>query len=228
MTRKTSPLAVSFPRMTTQRSSNWRPVWDCLAKHVDDNPTSANPQIRTKVRQLQAIFKANPDAANIMNEAMKKTGTPPILDREQMKKRNRDFVAEINLLMQNWRVLCVSTLNNSEEMWVRYADGHQGIVLRIVPNLEKDRKFQRFAPVVYRESGPRFMKAQLAFKRTACSATSRRDLRNHWTRSSILRRWIGKTRMNTVWRFRSGTENETGIHFHTILMKLANFILVSK
>ena len=200
---------------------------DRLAKHVDDNPTSANPQIRTKVRQLQAIFKANPDAANIIKEAMKKTGTPPILDREQMKKRNRDFVAEINLLMQNWRVLCVSTLNNSEEMWVRYA-----MVIR-----ESFRDRSEFGegfkvPEIYQlfivRSGPRFMKAQLAFKRTACSATSRRDLRNHWTRSSILRRWIGKTRMNTVWRFRSGTENETGIHFHTILMKLANFILVSK
>ena len=81
-----------------------------------------------------------------------------------MKKRNRDFVAEINLLMQNWRVLCVSTLNNSEEMWVRYADGHQGIVLRIVPNLEKESKFQRLAPVVYREKRPSLYESAASFQ----------------------------------------------------------------
>lgn len=137
---------------------------DCLVKHLDDNPTSTNPQIRTKVRQLQAIFKANPDAANLIKEAMKKTDSPPIINWEQMKKRNRDFVAEINLFMQNWRVLCVSTLNNSENMWVRYADDHHGIVLRIVPNLEKDSKFQRFAPVVYREKRPSLYESVASFQ----------------------------------------------------------------
>jgi hypothetical protein len=137
---------------------------DCLVKHLDDNPTSTNLQIRTKVRQLQGIFKANPDAANLIKEAMKKGGSPPIIDREQMKKRNREFVAEINLFMQNWRVLCVSTLNNSDEMWVRYADDHQGIVLRIVPNLEKDSKFQRFAPVVYREKRPSLYESAASFQ----------------------------------------------------------------
>ena len=137
---------------------------DCLIKHLDDNPTMLNPETRAKVRQLQAIFKANPDAAKLIKEARRKGGSQPFLDREQMKKRNRDFVAEINLFMQNWRVLCVSTLNNSEMMWVRYADDHQGIILRIVPNLEKDSKFQRFAPVVYRDARPSLYESAARFQ----------------------------------------------------------------
>jgi len=137
---------------------------DCLVKHLDDNPTSTNPQIRKKVGQLQAIFKANSDAANLIKEAMKKTDSPPIINREQMKKRNRDFVAGINLFMQNWRVLCVSTLNNSEKIWVHYAEDHQGIVLRIVPNLDKDSKFQMFAPVVYREKRPSLYESAAIFQ----------------------------------------------------------------
>ena len=127
---------------------------DCLAKHLDDEVTSQNPQIRAKVQQLQELFKENPDAANIIKEARRKAKSPPILDREQTKKRNSDFVAVINLFMQGWRVLCVSTLNDSEKMWGRYAEDHQGVVLRIVPNLEKDSKYQKFAPVIYREARP--------------------------------------------------------------------------
>jgi hypothetical protein len=77
---------------------------DCLVKHLDDEPTSLNPRMRAKVRLLQTIFKANPDVANLIKEARRKGDSPPILDREQMKKRNRDFVAEINEFMQGWRI----------------------------------------------------------------------------------------------------------------------------
>jgi Protein of unknown function (DUF2971) len=137
---------------------------DCLVKHLDDEPTCLSPQIRAKMRLLQAIFKANPDAANLIKEARRKGNSLPILNREQMKKRNRDFVAEINLFMQGWRVLCVSTLNDSEKMWARYAEDHQGIVLRIVPNLDKGSKFQKFAPVTYRELRPSLYESAARFQ----------------------------------------------------------------
>jgi hypothetical protein len=137
---------------------------DCLVKHLDDEPSNLNPQIRAKVRLLQTIFKANPDVANLIKEARRKGNSRPILDREQMKKRNRDFVAEINQFMQSWRVLCVSTLIDSEEMWARYAEDHQGIVLRIVPNLEKDSKYQMFAPVNYREARPPIYESAARFQ----------------------------------------------------------------
>jgi Protein of unknown function (DUF2971) len=137
---------------------------DCLVKHIDDEPTILNPQIRTKVQILQSIFKTNPDAVNIIKKARNNDNSPPILDRERMKKRNRDFVAEINQFMQGWRILCVSTLNASEEMWERYAEDHQGIVLRIVPNLEKDSKYQKFGLVIYRETRPSLFESAERFQ----------------------------------------------------------------
>jgi len=137
---------------------------DCLISHIDEMPTCLNPRIRAKVRILQAIFRTNPDAANLIKETRRRDGSPPILDREHMKKRNRDFVAEINLLMQNWRILCVSTSNDSERMWTRYAEDHNGIVLRIVPNLEKDSKYKLFGPVIYREARPALFESAASFQ----------------------------------------------------------------
>jgi hypothetical protein len=39
-------------------------------------------------------------------------------------------------------------------MWSEYAENHKGIALRIKPNIAKDSKFQRFQPVIYRETRP--------------------------------------------------------------------------
>ena len=115
---------------------------DVLLRHLDDEPNCINPELRKKVRLLQHIFKANPEAAKLVKERMPKGNKLEIFDLEHMRKRNSDFVAEINLFMQSWRVLCVSSLNDSERMWTRYAEGHRGVVLRILPSLEKDSKYQ--------------------------------------------------------------------------------------
>jgi hypothetical protein len=113
---------------------------------------------------LQYIFKANPEMAKYIKEEIAKGKAPEIFNLEQMKKQNRGFVAEINLFMQGWRVLCLSTLNNSERMWTRYAKDHQGIVLRIVPNLGKDSKYQKLAPVIYRTARPSLYESAASFQ----------------------------------------------------------------
>ncbi len=70
------------------------------------------------------------------------------------RQHSKAFVEDINAFMQTYRVLCVSTNKDSEPMWEGYAEKQKGIVLRIVPNLEKDSKFQKFAPVQYYEERP--------------------------------------------------------------------------
>jgi hypothetical protein len=77
-----------------------------------------------------------------------------MLTLENLKGLTRNYVAQINLFMQNCRILCVSTLKDSEHMWSDYAKDHQGIVLRIVSNVEKDSKFQKFEAVTYRDKRP--------------------------------------------------------------------------
>ena len=55
-----------------------------------------------------------------------------------MRARAKLHIKEINGLMQDWRVLCVTTNKDSEKMWSQYADKHKGVVLRIEPNVERD------------------------------------------------------------------------------------------
>ena len=65
---------------------------------------------------------------------------------------------------QGYRVLCVSTHKDSERMWTEYAEKHQGVSLRIQPNLAKDSKFQLFRPVIYREKRPPLYEDTLEFR----------------------------------------------------------------
>jgi hypothetical protein len=132
-----------------------------LLKHLDDVPTCLNEGMRAKVSLILAAFKANPDAARLVKEA-KKT-MPSVFNLEQMKQRHLEFVAEINVFMQGFRILCVSARKDSERMWDRYAEGHEGIVLKISPNIIKDSKFQCFVPVMYQASRPTLYKSAEAF-----------------------------------------------------------------
>ena len=117
---------------------------DVVTSHLNEPPTCLNLDLRRKIALLQKIFKAKPEMADIIKRAKAERGTPEVFNLEQMRKRNRDFVAEINRYMQGWRILCVSTLKDSERMWERYAEDHQGVVLRIAPNIGKDSKYQLF------------------------------------------------------------------------------------
>ena len=111
---------------------------EVLLRHLDDAPTCINPELREKVALLQAAFKANPDAARIHQESQGEGSRLEVFDLDYVKKRHREFLDEINQYMQDYRVLCVSALQASENMWTRYAQSHQGIVLRILPNVKKD------------------------------------------------------------------------------------------
>jgi hypothetical protein len=137
---------------------------DVMMRHLNDPPTCLNIDMRKKVELLQAIFKANPDTAKRIKEAKAKSSAPEIFNVEKMKQRNAAYVDEINQHMQRFRILCVSTLNDSERMWSRYGQEHQGIVVRILPNIEKDSKYQLFRPVVYCEKRPPLYESALSFQ----------------------------------------------------------------
>lgn len=133
---------------------------DLLMQHIDDKPTCLSVSMRAKVTLLQKILKAKPDMADLSKRNL---AAEKIYDLEEMQRRNSNFVAEINAFMQSYRILCVSTLNDSQKMWERYAEDHQGIVLRILPNVAKDSKYQLFRPVVYREKRPSLYESVATF-----------------------------------------------------------------
>jgi hypothetical protein len=110
--------------------------------------------MREQIASIQNAFRSNPNAAEIVEAELMRDGGEPLFDVEHMRERAKAHVEEINTIMQDWRVLCVSANKDSDRMWSEYAEDHKGIVLRIEPNIEKDSKFQLFRPVIYRDKRP--------------------------------------------------------------------------
>jgi len=126
---------------------------DVILQHLNDTPTCASP-MKEKLSVIQAMYRKNPAAADAIKAEQARRGLLAPYDVEHMRARAKAFVAEINEFLQGYRVLCVSTHRESEEMWAGYAENHKGIMLRVEPNVAKDSKFQLFRPVVYRERRP--------------------------------------------------------------------------
>jgi hypothetical protein len=133
---------------------------DILLKHLYETPTVENPTQRAKIVLMQQVFQTHPEAAKLVKEQMKSS---KVFSLEQMRAKNKQFVNEINEFMQGYRILCVTELNNSEQMWERYAQKHEGIVLRIVPNLKKDSKYQLFRKVEYQDARPPLYESTFSF-----------------------------------------------------------------
>lgn len=134
---------------------------DILVEHLQEAPSCLNEEMRQKVSILQAAFKSNPIAADVIKEAKK--GLPSVYNLEHMKQRHTDFVAEINAFMQDYRILCASSRKDSDRMWQRYAQGHTGVVLKISPNVSKDSKYQLFRPVAYLQTRPTLYESARCF-----------------------------------------------------------------
>src|SRR5258708_36928603 len=124
---------------------------DILLRHLNDTPTIENPKLRASITTMQRVFRENPGAVQIVKDGLRKSS---VFTLDQMRTKNASFVDEINDFMQGYRILCVSTLNDSERMGERYAQSNEGIVLRITPNAKKHSKFQLFRKVEYQEARP--------------------------------------------------------------------------
>jgi hypothetical protein len=138
----------------TTLSEGWVGI---LLANVDETPT-CNPKLAATVKALQDILRRDPEQAERLKNQFKE-----LFDVEQMRARSEAFVKETNDFLQTYRVFCVTTDKASERMWEDYAEDHQGIVLRIVPNTEKASKFELFRPVEYRESRPALFDHTLDF-----------------------------------------------------------------
>ena len=134
-----------------------------ISENLDKTPTCINAVMRQQVALIQEVFRANPDAAELVAETMKKDELSKLYDLDRLKIRNKGFIEEINRFMQGFRVLCVSEDGNSERMWNRYAQESQGIVLRIVPNVSKDSKYILFHKVKYAATRPSLFMSALDF-----------------------------------------------------------------
>jgi len=138
-----------------------RGLTDIVVKHLNETPTIENASMRDRIMLMQRVYRTHPGAAQIVKERMQKG--PPVFTLDQMRSKNQQFVEEIIEFMQGYRILCVTELNNSPRMWDRYAQGCEGIALRIVPNTDADSKFQLFRRVEYRDARPPLFDSTLSF-----------------------------------------------------------------
>jgi hypothetical protein len=127
---------------------------DVLLNNLDRTPTCINLKMRQQIALIQGVYRENPDAAKAIKEITKNDMVSKLYDLDGLKQRSKGYVEEINAFMQGFRVLCVSNENTSMQMWTRYAQDSQGIVLRILPSMDKDSKFLRFRKVEYRATRP--------------------------------------------------------------------------
>jgi hypothetical protein len=127
---------------------------DILVRNLDKAPASINHEIRQKVALIQHVYRRNPDAAEAVKAIIREDNIGDLYDLEGLRQRSEGHIKEINDLMQCFRVLCVSQNGTSTDMWTRYAQNSQGIVLRILPNASKDSKFLLFRKVEYRSTRP--------------------------------------------------------------------------
>jgi len=132
-----------------------------ILKYLHVEPTCGSP-MREKIQLIQQVYKLNPGSADLVqNELM--NSISELYNNGYYQELTEFHVSEINGFMQSYRVLCVTTHNNSEYMWNEYAEGHKGIIVRIEPNVAKDSKFQLFRPVCYRNRRPPLYEDSLDF-----------------------------------------------------------------
>lgn len=144
---------------------------DMLLRHLEDTPTCLNEEMRTKLTLILAALKANPDIVEIVKDAKRRM--PSVFNLEHMKEVHCEFISKVNAFMQGYRILCVSSRRDSEQMWDVYAERHQGVCLRITPNVTKDSKFQKFLPVNYMEKRPALFQSAESFQEDALFGNQR-------------------------------------------------------
>lgn len=130
-----------------------RGILDVIANNLDGTPSLASP-MKEKLAAIQAALRANPAAIDRMREEVTKGAMDGIYDMDRLHATAETTISDVNAFMQGWRVLCVTTHKDTDKMWSGYAENHKGIALRIEPNAQKDSKFRRFEPVVYRAKRP--------------------------------------------------------------------------
>jgi hypothetical protein len=148
-----------------------------ILENIDTPPTCLNLQLRENIALLQTIYKQNPNSVKILKDSAEKEAISEVYDLDHMNAFAQASIKDINNFLQGYRVLCVSEKIDSEIMWDTYAQYHQGIALRIVPNMEKDSKFTRFQKVSYRAERPPLYDDALSFLKGSLFGDQEKDKR---------------------------------------------------
>ena len=132
-----------------------------LANNIDQRLTYSDPRLPL----IQQAFRNNPEAVNIVQEKLQRDSISDIYDIDRIRRISEEYVSEINIFLQGYRVFCGSNNILSKRMWQNYADDGKGIVLRIEPSpiYTKDSVFKLFKAVKYYDERPALFASTLEF-----------------------------------------------------------------
>ena len=132
----------------------WDNLTNVIVNNIDTAPSCLDGALREMIVQIQDAFKQFPEKIEFIKAEAKKISVTEMYDLDLMKDRAVAFINETNDLLQDFRILCVSEKPDSMRMWCKYAQAHEGIAIRILPNVQKDSKYALFRPVKYQEQRP--------------------------------------------------------------------------
>lgn len=135
-------------------STMLRHFHNVISNNLDAPSTALNSRIRQQITFLQGVYKNNPAAIDIIRSEIEQQTDPIFEDIDAHRKQIAGHIAEINHHMKQHRIFCVTDSKNNERMWECYAQNHEGVVLRIVPDVEKNSKFTLFRRVEYKDTRP--------------------------------------------------------------------------
>jgi len=126
-----------------------------ILKHLGDPPT-CNPPLRDTIAQLQAIYKAYPQAAAAAEAEVLEKGVAGVFDLDVARAQAADMIKFVNDHMQRYRVFCVTTDIKSKKVWQDYTVDHSGVAFRVLPSpdLQKDSHLTLFKAVSYKDRRP--------------------------------------------------------------------------
>ena len=109
-------------------------IIDIIVENINIPPALDAP-MRAAIVVMQQSFRLRPESIELVRKDLLAEG--PILNTETLKATAESVIASFNAILQDTRVLCVTTHRNSEKMWEEYAGKHNGICIRIVRAVQR-------------------------------------------------------------------------------------------
>jgi hypothetical protein len=127
---------------------------DIIMQNLSTPITATNAGLRANVAGFQTLLRQKPELAPEMKRLVARSVAELNKVAPVMETLATETIDGINAHMQRHRVLCVTTLLDSERMWSGYAQHHKGVALRIEGNPAKASKFECFERVSYFKTRP--------------------------------------------------------------------------
>ena len=121
-------------------------------------------ELRESIILLNKSLKAaTTEQRSLLKKELSAEPVEAIFDIERLRQVSREVVHQIHHSMQTSGVFCSTKRQDSLLMWAHYAQSHEGIVLKFLPDASKDSFFLASRPVEYVRQRPLLYRSAAEF-----------------------------------------------------------------